>query len=437
MGTIRNPFNSSLAWLVPLVIWTQLVIGSAWWAIHSAGQHAAEIAAQRGRDLFMMIELTRAWNSYHGGVYAVRSDFATPNPHLVTSNRDLKTTKGIELTMIDPAYMARQISELSRSRNFHFHLTSLKPLRPGNAPDVWERSTLEAFERGAEERIELIGGEQDGEFRYMAPLKVEPMCLSCHAVQGYELGDIRGGISINIDAAPILAAKQTQVTRTIVAHLLAWAAVSVIIYMNVRGVRLGMMRLREKHRTQAKTIAQKDRALRQAKQKLDSLQREDSLTGFYNRDFFEKSLQEALDRAEARDERYGLLVIELDFFREFNDANGILEGDIVIRMVADVVRKLAPKDDALFGRYIGSSFAVGINAYRNAECAALAERVRRTVFELGIKHEYSAAAKFVTVTIGTVSAAPGSVEDVRALLKKAATAMFHGKRDGRNRVMSA
>lgn len=437
MRTLKSRLNKPLFGWVPFLIWTQVVIGSAWWSIHSAEIHGQETAAQRGRDLFTMIQLTQAWNANHVGVYAIKSDQAPPNQYLTTPNRDLQTRQGIELTMINAAYMTRQISELARSRNFHFRMTSDDPLRPSNAPDAWEKRALKSFEQGASEQIELLRGERSGEFRYMAPLKTEAECLGCHAVQGAQLGEIRGGISINIDAQPILAAQQQQITRTLIAHALIWLAITAVIYTNVRGVRRGMLRMQATQQTQARTIADKTKALQQAHSELQSLKRNDNLTGFLNREHFEKALQEALDRAEARHEAYGVAIIELDYFKEFNDAHGILEGDIVLRMAADVIRKTVPGETALFGRYIGSSFAIGIGGFDSASCRELGERIRRAIFEQGIRHDESPTAKFVTVTIGCAVCDAGDEHDTTRLLKQAALAMFKGKKGGRNRVVAA
>ncbi len=78
------------------------------------------------------------------------------------------------------------------------HITSLKPLRPENAPDEWEQHALQAFAHGEKEvsSIELIGTQSY--FRFMRPMLVESGCLGCHEKQGYKVGDIRGGISVSM-----------------------------------------------------------------------------------------------------------------------------------------------------------------------------------------------------------------------------------------------
>jgi signal transduction histidine kinase len=112
--------------------------------------------------------------------------------------------------MVNPAFMTRLLSEMADTAGGAvFHITSLKPIRPKNAPDAWERTALESFERGGKELVAVVAGP-DGhrQLRYMAPLLVAKPCLNCHEQQGYRLGDIRGGISVSQPFAPVAAASR-------------------------------------------------------------------------------------------------------------------------------------------------------------------------------------------------------------------------------------
>lgn len=141
----------------------------------------------------------RRWASGHGGVYVPVTDKTPPNPWLVAPERDIATPSGRQLTLINPAYMTRQIFEIAGDQ--HGHITSLKPLNPANAADPWESRALAAFETGTAETGEFIAADGAPVYRYMRPLIVEQTCLKCHASQGYRLGMVRGGISIAIPVA--------------------------------------------------------------------------------------------------------------------------------------------------------------------------------------------------------------------------------------------
>lgn len=214
-------------WLIPLALWT----GGVWLSLHAhirdiRGQ-AILVAAEGARNMFRMVELTRNWNSSHGGVYVPVSPRIQPNPYLKVPDRDVVTTGRIALTLVNPAYMTRLITQMAESKSGAiFRLTSLDPIRPQNAPDEWERSSLLKFENGVEETLEVTAsGEGTPMLRYMAPLLVKESCLKCHAAQGYEVGDIRGGISVSQPYSPIEAATATAIRQAVVTYLVVWLGV--------------------------------------------------------------------------------------------------------------------------------------------------------------------------------------------------------------------
>ena len=141
----------------------------------------------------------RRWNSSLGGVYSWATESLVPNPYLDVDGRDIELEDGRVLTLVNPAFMTRLVHEIQNERTgVKGHITSLKPLRPENKPDEWEARALEAFEKGDEEfhSYELMNGEEY--YRFMKPLMVEESCLKCHAVQGYKINEIRGGISVAV-----------------------------------------------------------------------------------------------------------------------------------------------------------------------------------------------------------------------------------------------
>jgi len=178
------------------------------------------VATDGARNMFRMIVLTRAWNAKHGGVYVPVTPEVQPNDYLDHPRRDLVTRDGLQLTMINPAFMTRLLAEMAyQEGNTIFHITSLNPIRPRNAADDWERQALQRFERGVKEVVEVVSGT-DGrsQLRYMAPLLVGKPCMVCHEKQGYKVGDIRGGISISQDFAPIQSASRAGRQQLILLH---------------------------------------------------------------------------------------------------------------------------------------------------------------------------------------------------------------------------
>jgi signal transduction histidine kinase len=193
-------------------------------SIKEIDKHNLEVASEGARNVFRMIVLARQWNANHQGVYVPIDEKTQPNPYLKDPRRDVTTTDGRALTLVNPAYMTRMISDMSLlDGEISFRSTSLRLFNPKNAPDAWEREALISFEKGTREVKELVTKET-GEtiFRYMAPLFITQECLVCHAIQNYALGDIRGGISITQDYAPFVQAAHPSERASIISHLLVF-----------------------------------------------------------------------------------------------------------------------------------------------------------------------------------------------------------------------
>ena len=175
--------------------------GLLWSELLRVDEASMAVARERGDALFQLVETTRDWNARHGGVYVLETDEMQPNPYLVHPRRDIVTRDGQHMTMVNPAFMTRQIAELAQqSGGVRLHLTSLRPMRPANVPDAWEAEALAAFEQGEQERLALFERGSEPVHRYMAPLRMVESCMQCHAADGYRLGDVRGGISVTMPA---------------------------------------------------------------------------------------------------------------------------------------------------------------------------------------------------------------------------------------------
>ncbi len=155
-------------------------------------------ARQQARMLHKQVLLTRKWVADHHGLFMIQTDQTGPNPFL--DNPTIRTTDGQVYVKRNPAMVTRELSEYAlRDGWCMFRVTSLNPINPGNAPDEFERSSLQRLKKINVNEIIRIEDSSDGRLlRYIAPLKIQESCLDCHAQHGYVLGDIRGGLSITI-----------------------------------------------------------------------------------------------------------------------------------------------------------------------------------------------------------------------------------------------
>jgi diguanylate cyclase (GGDEF)-like protein/PAS domain S-box-containing protein len=236
----------------------------------AADARMQSVARERGAALFRLVQITRSWNAAHGGVYVPVSADTQPNPYLEHPRRDVVTQDGVALTMVNPAFMTRQISEIAaNAQGFRFHITSNKPIRPDNKPDTWESETLAQFEIGLLERIDL-NTEAQTVHRYMAPLKVEPACMKCHQKQGYEVGQIRGGISIDMPADELLALRTGERAQSALGHLLAFLVMSGLVVLLMSRTRKHTLALESINRNQDQVITQRTAQLSEANASLAS-----------------------------------------------------------------------------------------------------------------------------------------------------------------------
>lgn len=161
----------------------------------------------------------------------------------------------------------------------------------------------------------------------------------------------------------------------------------------------------------------------------------DVTTELFNRRHFNRQLHVALRDAARRQEPTGLLLIDVDHFKLFNDHYGHLAGDDCLHQVAQAIAAAIRRPTDVAARYGGEEFAVILPGTGLDGTQHLAQRVLAGVRDLGLGHMASPTAATVTVSIGVGTAAPGArFED---LIRAADGALYSAKRAGRNRVAAA
>lgn len=201
-----------------LIGWSGLISGIAWLDFKAAEENIQRLAVNEARANLNKDLAFRLWGTSHGGVYVPADERTPPNPALDhLPQRDITGYQGIPLTLMNPAYMLRQVmEEHGRLYGIKGRIVSFKPLNPNNAPDAWEAAALNRFEAGEREVTEL--GEIAGEshLRLMRAMVTETGCLKCHAFQGYQEGDLRGGVAVAVPMAEylaVLAAERLRIWR--------------------------------------------------------------------------------------------------------------------------------------------------------------------------------------------------------------------------------
>ena len=178
-----------------------IIIISMLYNISSITKKQNQFALEHAKTAFINVVMFRNWVSSHGGVYVFPTKTTPPNPYLAhLKDRDLITTEGRKLTLMNPAYASRELMEnFSGMYGEKGHITSLKLLNPNNKAGEWETKVLKNFDKKKyTEYHEIYNYKNKEHLRYMKALKVTENCLKCHRHQDYKIGETRGGISITI-----------------------------------------------------------------------------------------------------------------------------------------------------------------------------------------------------------------------------------------------
>lgn len=369
-----------------------------------------EQARAKARSLFNSIVMARKWNSHYKGVYVEKTPGMQSNPYLI--DPDIMTTDGRIFTKKNPALMTREISELSGKEGlFRFHMTSLNPLNPDNAPDPFEEEALKSFAAGETDlfREEQIDGKKF--FRYMAPLYVEASCLECHATQGYKIGEVRGGISVAFDISALHTLRKR---NSLIIILFGTLCISLLLSL----VFIFTNRLRKQ--------------IVDARQKIETMATIDELTSLPNRRHILKRLNEERLRATRMKQDLACIMIDIDHFKDVNDTYGHLTGDKILKETAAIIMGSVRTYD-IAGRYGGEEFLLVLPDTNIKDASVLAERIRLTI-EANLHLQAGVTINTpITISLG-IATLHTSDETDYDLIKRTDDSLYKAKRDGRNRI---
>lgn len=183
----------------------------------------------------------------------------------------------------------------------------------------------------------------------------------------------------------------------------------------------------------AHQLALHDAQLRATNAKLEILAQRDGLTALANRHVFDIRLQAALQVSVALCTPLALLMIDIDYFKRFNDKYGHLEGDACLRAVADILSTSVRNDGDLAARFGGEEFVLLLPGATIDQAVKIADRLRQSVEDRAIVHADSPLGR-VTVSIGVATVADDGAETIDALIKAADNALYAAKAQGRNKV---
>ena len=192
------------------------------------------------------------------------------------------------------------------------------------------------------------------------------------------------------------------------------------------------------------TLLQRDaayRALRVSQQQLldtnlvlQRLMNSDGLTGLSNRRHFDEYMELEWRRSLREQSQLSLLMIDVDYFKTYNDTFGHLEGDEALRKVAAAIRDASARPSDLPARYGGEEFALVLPNTSQGGARLVAEKLRMTVQALNIPHISPLEGSSLTISIGLSTITPAAGSNCRELISAADKGLYLAKHNGRNQV---
>ncbi|MCU9946006.1 diguanylate cyclase [Pseudomonas solani] len=183
------------------------------------------------------------------------------------------------------------------------------------------------------------------------------------------------------------------------------------------------------------------RALRESQQQLleanlvlQRLMNSDGLTGLSNRRHFDEYLEMEWRRAFREQTSLSLLMIDVDYFKGYNDHFGHIAGDDALRRVAETLRESCTRSSDMAARYGGEEFAMVLPSTSSGGARLLAEKVRRAVEALAIPHNLPQAGAALSVSIGISTLTPQVGQVSLMLVDRADQGLYMAKHNGRNQV---
>ncbi|GGG20640.1 sensor domain-containing diguanylate cyclase [Paenibacillus abyssi] len=177
---------------------------------------------------------------------------------------------------------------------------------------------------------------------------------------------------------------------------------------------------------------QAERMVREMNQKLKEISLKDGLTDIPNRRWMDEYLGSAWKRAEQSKSVFSILLIDIDFFKLYNDAYGHLTGDKCLIEVATCIKNSFSRPSDFVARYGGEEFAVFLPDTEQAEALELAEKIRTAVESLNIAHSCSPISDIVTISLGIYSVFPTKQMSALEAFSYADLALYKSKQNGRN-----
>ncbi|MDP3816133.1 diguanylate cyclase domain-containing protein [Pseudomonas sp.] len=285
--------------------------------------------------------------------------------------------------------------------------------------------------------------------RYATADLMREACVDCHNShpesprRGWRVGDLRGILEVKqpLDSAGLSARPLLIETAVVTLSILAlFSTLLALVIGRLHRAREEAQCLSQEmgliNRALEREVVERHQAeqtLRTVNETLLQLTNRDPLTQIANRRCFEDSLALEWKRAQRLGSSIGLIMVDIDHFKAYNDHYGHQAGDRCLQRVAALLQSMAQRSTDLVARYGGEEFVIVLPNTPVEAALALAEAMRKGVEALQLEHAASPTSAWVTLSLGAASLIPGADSTPEQLLQIADRALYRAKAGGRNR----
>jgi diguanylate cyclase (GGDEF)-like protein/PAS domain S-box-containing protein len=169
---------------------------------------------------------------------------------------------------------------------------------------------------------------------------------------------------------------------------------------------------------------------------LEDLSFKDGLTGVANRRMFDSIMELEWENARRNNQPLSLIMIDIDYFKQYNDHYGHLQGDECLKRVASALNSAATRARDAFARFGGEEFVLVLPETDEASAHKIAERCRSLIFKEQIPHEKSQTGQLLTVSMGVGTITPTHRDEVMSFIEAVDQRLYQAKQRGRNCIVA-
>ncbi len=350
-------------------------------------------------SLVPIVELNTILQTYHdnlvGTLYRAKEAQIAPN--------ELKSEIEFATALIDKEWKKYEV-HFKRDEELEYVAYAAVELKETNA---YFLSILRAFEDGQDMRQLSFG-------------QLEKRVTHIHQV-------IKKLINYEIDIAKYERKNFLNVYESL---LLKLGVLLVMVILGVMVVSYYVLKSIQSDQTALEMSAKK---LKIANKKLESASYTDSLTSLHNRRYFNLVYERELKRAKRNNAYITFMMLDIDYFKQYNDTYGHIKGDVVLKKVASVFQDILKRPSDYVFRLGGEEFGVLLTDTSETNSASVAQSICDAVRASQITHESSKIDKYITISIGVACCIADGALDEELLIAKADETLYKAKEGGRNR----